>query len=935
MKKITYTFLVMILAGSAALMGFTPPHNGNGDKSAGEKGKARKTAGTPLGLMWEEMGPNNIGTHARSIAMDASGNVFVGSAGGGLFKSTNGGSSWTVVEDGSGNAAVAENMTVSSIAIDGSNIYVGTGEVIFYEPDANRIQSWTYDKITSFKNGFHQYASSPGEGVFVSTDGGTTWNHSNGTWNASSIPFDDPFMSIQKVTADGGKVFVASMEGLYWSNDALNTVTKSNGTSYFMTNPITDVEFANGNTVYACTRDSFYISTDGGANFGSGLNTTGSDLEDLAGSAFVKGKRASVAVAPSDKNVAYVTMASGLTGNCTGVWKTTDNGSTWAQVAPSESSVFDPFGDAGAYAQVLEVYPNDPNSYIIAGDEWFTYSDTTGLIQNVTHFYFPGFNDDYVPTPIHGIAFDPSSSSTYYVATDKEIVKTTDNAESFNFKTKGFNAGHMISIAPSTVWRVTASDRFYGPISRGSESTDPAEMQFQKLGGFSGTSNGIGKVRSSLVNPDYLIGQGTDDGLIRSLTNGLSTETFYANPDCTLLHSSLTLDSIFIDRRADSVAGAGVYDGNAAPVVPWCMDEYMPSVENDSVIMNTPAYLYMCSRHFVWQVRNPYGTLDSLPNWNRLTNDLIDDTKPLSAEEYFTAIEVSGDANHVLYVGTNYGRIFRIYNADDPANLDVTTKVERVDDAGGTMPERWITSFAFDPNNTDNLVVTYAGYDSTGDSRVFVTNNALDTGSPVTFWDAQGDMPNIPVYSATFHPDAAFSSIILGTEKGIYTTTDNYNSATSLGWNKENMGIDADVPVYDVLFRRYVKIWTTGGHYKYGLDNTLFAATYGRGLFKSTSVVSVPDPIAEANADVTLFPNPSSHTSNLEIVMDETSLVKIELYDLKGQLVRSLHTQSYAAGTKRLVLDNSGLNNGIYFLKVRIESERGVAVKTIKTIIMK
>ena len=161
-----------------------------------------------LNLFWEDIGPNNMGNHVRGLAVDNNGVVWGGSVGGGLWKSTNGGSSWSMV------SGVDENLAVSSIAIDGSNIYVGTGETYFYEPDNGDIGSWKHDSVSTFRPGFHQYSGQPGEGVFVSNDGGPTFTHNNGTWNGSSTRYDDIFMSIQKVTASGGRVFIATLDGL-------------------------------------------------------------------------------------------------------------------------------------------------------------------------------------------------------------------------------------------------------------------------------------------------------------------------------------------------------------------------------------------------------------------------------------------------------------------------------------------------------------------------------------------------------------------------------------------------------------------------------------------------------------------------------------------------------------------------------------------------
>jgi hypothetical protein len=62
---------------------------------------------------WIEMGPTNIGGRTRAILIDANDTtgqtIWAGGISGGLWKSTNGGNSWTVIND------FFENLAVSSL----------------------------------------------------------------------------------------------------------------------------------------------------------------------------------------------------------------------------------------------------------------------------------------------------------------------------------------------------------------------------------------------------------------------------------------------------------------------------------------------------------------------------------------------------------------------------------------------------------------------------------------------------------------------------------------------------------------------------------------------------------------------------------------------------------------------------------------------------
>ena len=886
-----------------------------------------QTASAQLNLVWEELGPNNMGDHVRGLFVDNSGTVWAGATGGGLWRSTNSGTTWEQVSGLSG------HLGVTTIAASGSNIYVGTGETYFQQPTTDFIPQsaqWEADDATTFEHGFFQYTGMVGQGVFVSTDGGTTWSHDNGTWNSSSSIYGNPFVSIQKITTSGNRTFIGTLEGLYYSDNAgLSNVTKASGATEFMDNPITDVEVCANGVVLAATKDSLYRSTDNGATFGSRINGNLEPTSPLAGNQ-VGGIRIEIAAAPSNPNTIYVSGALGTNRSGSGVWRSTDNGLTWDRIAPKESSTFQPLQGNGRYSHVLEVSPGDENAVFFGGEKLYKWTLSAGWDDGASHSYIPGFSTRYVPTPILSLAFDPNSDSTFFVGSDAELVGTDDFGDSYTFRTKGLNATSLTAVSAAPNWSVLSSGRYRGTLFKQNASSDPLKQQWNDI--FQLGTNGIG--RFATVNPSYLIVQGSDGGLQRSFNRGGAFESFYAFPlpfDTACLGTSNTI----IDRTGPSSEGGGLQDNNVAPVNPWVFDEYIPDnrLGDDSLIQNTPIYLYMASGSYVWVCTNPFGGLDSLPHWNRLTLDITNDGL-LAAPEYITAIDVSGDDDHTVFVGTNFGNVFRINNANDPSGTSPCNDVLRVDTATANFPDAWISDIAFDKANPNNLAVTFGGYAQLNE-RVWITNNAKDAVGVPIFQNATGDLPtNLPVYTAAFHPDPNNTVLLVGTEQGVYATSDDYTSTANLGWDNES-GPIGNAPVNDLVFRMYFQSDWASDDYYYGKDWTLFAATDGRGAFTTRTLVSNDRPtIQDAGITMEVGPNPADRMSVVKFGLPEPSRIVVRVSDINGNLLRVLTDQKFVAGNHDVEFPTADLPAGIYLVSAEFTTTKARYNQTVRAVVV-
>src|SRR5215469_14085569 len=263
-------------------------------------------------INWRETGPAIAGGRVTSVtgsAHDAN-LYYVGAAGGGVWKSTNGGASWDPVFD------KETSGTIGAIAIDPTNddtVWVATGE-------ANPRQDVSY-----------------GDGTYKIADGGKTWTNMGlgATKNIARILIDPSDSQHVMVAALGNPFADSTDRGVYVTFDGGTTWSKTldggpeSGASDIAFNPKAP------NVIYAGiwefqrrpwtfhsggATDGLYRSNDGGKTW---KRLTGGGLpEGLTG-------RIGIAVAPSDPNRVYALIESkhGI------LWRSDDAGATWTLVS--------------------------------------------------------------------------------------------------------------------------------------------------------------------------------------------------------------------------------------------------------------------------------------------------------------------------------------------------------------------------------------------------------------------------------------------------------------------------------------------------------------------------------------------------------------------------------------------------------------------------
>ncbi len=286
-------------------------------------------------LAWRNIGPAVSGGRVATVAgTDLDPALFyAGAAGGGVWKSTNGGADWSPVFDSAG------SQSIGAIAIsprDAGDVWVGTGE------------AWPRNDVI------------PGDGLYHSTDAGKSWARA-GLRDTSQIAriILDPRDPQRVLVAALGDPFRDTTErGVFRSTDGGKTWTKTLyagpavGASDLAIDPHDpQILFAG---MWRFRRNSWSL-TSGGDDDGLYKSTDGGvSWRRLTGNGLPAGPvgRIAVAFAPSNSKRIYAIVESkaGL------LWRSDDAGETWKLTSSNTLIDERPF-----YYTRLVVDPHDEN----------------------------------------------------------------------------------------------------------------------------------------------------------------------------------------------------------------------------------------------------------------------------------------------------------------------------------------------------------------------------------------------------------------------------------------------------------------------------------------------------------------------------------------------------------------------------------------------
>ena len=195
----------------------------------------------------------------------------------------------------------------------------------------------------------------------------------------------------------------------------------------------------------------------------------------------------------------------------------------------------------------------------------------------------------------------------------------------------------------------------------------------------------------------------------------------------------------------------------------------------------------------------------------------------------------------------------------------------------------YITSIAIHPTNSGKLAIS-----TTSSEKVYVSIDGGENWSIATH-----DLPNFSALALVWDTTTDEDILYLGMNYGIYYLR---NSETS--WTPFNTGLP-NVKVNELEINT--------------ADNKLYVATYGRGLWR----VDLYSPSSLEVAELPVFnfkitPNPTTGIFNLNSESNE--LVMLKIYDMLGKLVFYEKNRNLTQNSQI----NLALPTGLYFLKVNI-----------------
>lgn len=817
---------------------------------------------------WRQRGPWNVGGRARAIAIDKTNEniLLAGGTTGGIWRSTNGGSTWTKVSN-------TDNML---------NI-----TAIMQDPRAGKTQNW-YVGTGEYYGGYVPGAFYLGKGMYKSTDGGLTWSSITSTNTNTPQTFEGTWDFIHNIaintTIDTAEVlYAATYNAVYRSINGGTTWSRVRGGGAAIgSSTWSDVVVTPTGVVYAAL-------SGGGAHPGiwrsvnNGINWTKITPTNFPASF----ARIVIGLSPSDENQIYFVASTPGYGkksvdfqgreDWNSLWKYTyvsgdgtGTGGVWEDRSaniPGFGGDFGDFNSQQSYCLTVKVKPDNPDVVFIGSTN--LYRSTDGFKTTANSAWIGGYavnttRPDYQLYPnhhpdVHNNVFYPSNPSKMISLSDGGISRTTNNLAS-SVTWQALNYGFI-----TTQFYTVAMDH----ATAGSNIV---------TGGLQ--DNGTHFTNTQAYGASWVLSSSSDGAFCYVKDGG--SEHYMSTQQGRVYR--LILDATGKWTQLARLDPAGIPRDKYQFINPYTPDG------------GDWKRLYLPANNRLWRnsdvtaipLKSTIDTNRVLTNWQELSNAALPD----SADE-ITAIVSAGKIADVLYYATMNGRVFKLRGASvgNPVPAEIT---------GGNFPSgSYINCIAVHPQDTSKILVVFTNYNV---QSVFYTQNGGQSWTAVSGnleqnSNGSGNGPSCRwLTPVTINNQLVY---YLATTTGLYAT-DSLNGTQTV-WIKQSPTLIGDNIVTMIDYREN--------------DGQLVVSTFGAGVFSArlNSAHNITSVKTEPTLSVArVYPNPVYSWFRVEGLRPATTYTyqvlnaegKILLHGNMTRDFSEVNIQALAAGCYYLVLDD-------------------------------
>ena len=635
-------------------------------RGAGPTGPPQTT--TPEPIKFRYMGPAPAGRIASVSGVPGDPNTYyLGSASGGVWKSTDAGQTFVPIFDDQNVAAIGSIAVADS---DPNIVWVATGE------------PWVI-----------RYSDVMGDGVYKSLDGGKTWQHVGlvETGRISRVLIHPTNPNIIYVCAQGRLTGPQEERGVFKSTDAganwqhVLFVDRNTGCSGL------DIDKTDPNTLIAGTwqveqhtwaqlsggpGSGVYITHDGGAKWTKG--TTGLPKSPLG--------KIDVAFAPSNTKRVYALIQTADQG---ALWRSENAGATWKVVSWDRSLI----GRAGYYIKLM-VNPQNADDVFIANSSF--HRSTNGGATFSGNGGANPFQGQASCGDCHDIWIDPKDPTRY--------ILTDDGGASINKK----DGPVRVTLPNGQMYHVHVDNRvpYWIYSNRQDDGTMRGPMTVSE-------QTGNGRLPAGSTMPQPTFGRGGRGGAGGGGGGRGGGNQLQWQPDIGGCESGFTIpdptdaNTVYASCYGNKVTRWDARTGTARSIEPWMITLDSPPNESkyrchwtapmaiDPFDPNT--VLYGCQLIL--------RTTNGGQSWTELSPDLstkdparvvsnggiVGDNLGQYAGEVLWDIEYSKIQRGLIWAGTNDGKLW--YTKDAGANwIDVTKNLKDLP-PWGTFTQIWPSTF--------------------------------------------------------------------------------------------------------------------------------------------------------------------------------------------------------------------------------------------------